>query len=758
MSIAHENADRLFDFDGRQTEWINRNSIYRRKRQGEPYNYDQVTELEEANVEEVGINFFKPIIDTIVSEIYADKSGIATVPVGDSDKKLAYILQAMLDGCLHDSKWKPNFGVILGDTYGEGLGVARVDRADNIFGCKVEYVDYQNLRFPAGADMFWNDLDELIYFTKMTVRQAIVRTGEAYHPSMESVQRIANNPKDLYTKFYSDSRFGLRQSPDSIENHEVMWIELLHRDWVNYEECLFFDSENNKIVRRELIPIIPEEEQKRRLKDYFYDDGYRNAYSYFYDHTEGRIGPNAAKDYAGGMIKSLKKNGKIRQLPVKKCVRQTSVGDYDVGVTTLPCERVNYIPFMNDLLGFPEGEGRHIDGVQEAFNQTLLLMLHNGRLLSNPMIFAMAGVLDQAKIAKIMGIPCGVIEWTPKDLSNPEQSRPVVVQNQAIGPHFADVMNILKNMAEYQTGISSSFQGSPQGVPDVHATVVSLDQRAAKKLIRKTDIIQNSLACMGEVMLDYFSEYSQSDAILRLDMKNDALMKSIVNSGAGTKNPDSFGHNVEISINQSKKVDGQDVVVNDIRNARKGYRVIVQAAPSSNTTRERWADDLRQFVQQVGDPQIAMSAYRMIGKLTEAPFIDELFEEVNFMKILQGQLDESQKTVEKLTNDLMRAEARTTTARTSEHVSTISAEASMKFGKVLNRFELIADKLNQKIAANSQASQQDVDKMLSESRQELGDFLKTLEEEQSQMAQASPQVQQQEMAQQVQEEPAPTNQ
>lgn len=723
--IALINAQMFRELDANQGEWLNRAQTYQRKRQGELYTDAQLAEIKALDLEPAGINLYAPIINTMASSIHSDQSGMAVLPLGETDREMAYLMQAVIDNVLQKARWEARRYQILQDQFSVGIGVAHVDRADNPFGTTVKYCPFYRLRYPqSNGDLFWDDLEQLVYYDIMSMKQAIRMTGAKFKNDMLSMEAILRCQDD-YNTFFQNERVPLKQA-DKKENQDVLYLESYTKEYEHYQELTFWNADNSKVERTEMAPMYSPDELKRQSWHDIIDDGFRNAYTYFYQGSGGN------KKYATSMVKQLKNGqGEMTPLKLKRVIKNVSVGGCDIGRYVLPTSRVPFVPYHDELIGYPEGEIRYIDPVNRAINQTLHLLTYNGRVMSNPIVFAFANTIDPVQYAKARSVPFGLVTVNAQDLSDPQKSMPKIEYPQSIGPHFSEMMTRLQNVAEYSTGIYGAFQGNPGQALETHSTTTELNNLAYQRLVPKAKQNQFSTAIVGELIKDFVIAFSDRDILMRYKENNDELFNTFSGDqpGEGVVGMRIQGqdhYNMVIPINKTV-YDSNDkmTLVNNLQNTRNEYEVVIRSAPSTHTVRERWAADIRLFIQQSASPELAAVALKWLGKLNEMPFIQQMTKEMDMVAQLKADNETMKEAIEKLKDDLLNSEKKQVTAKISERSAAIHQEEKSKLEKISNKFELLYEKAKLGMEATGTEAKAKVDQELMQLLDELESDLKS---------------------------------
>jgi hypothetical protein len=743
--IAQRNLEMFVEKDEEQKPWFNNQEPRRGKRRGDIYSSAQLAKIGSLKLEPVGMNLCKPAIDTWVADLLSDKSGIAVQARREGNERIAYFHQVVIDAFMEMQRWTTSKEIILQEMLGEGIGIAHIDRADNIFGCRVRPCSYTKLRWSAHPDdLFWEDLDNIIRIEIMTAKQVITKYGKPLDPKWLAQSGMFETSTAYNKIFITDKgSYQLKQRRNK-EECEVAVLESSDIQSFDYEKLLFYNEDKSEITDTYEIPVMGSKEQKE-----YGDDLMRNAYSYFY--------VQQGEDKAISLVTALNKNRDraIKPLRRKQVVKSISAGGGDIGTEILPSNRLNYVPFINELIGYPEGELRHIIPIQDSLNQTELLLMQNGRLLSNPVVFTFGDSVDPKEYAKARSTPGGgIVKVKVKGLSDPQTMKPIVERTDAIGAHYAGMISLFMSQSEYVSGAYSSFQGNSNNALETNSTTQTLNNRAYLKMLPRAKRMQWSQVLTFGVARDFIAKFAEMDTMIRLREVSDEVLDNFAISKPEEGQPfmarrmDKSAYKLEMPMNKPGYFGGKKMVINDFKSTADLVEYTVTAAVDTHNTRERTAIDIREFIKQSGNPNIAAIGMKFLGMLESNPILRQMVKELDIVTQLQQSLTSTQEQLKLEQSLRAAADKKTATARTSEQTAKFSSALANKGNKLLNDFTLLYDQLVQmtksgedpdEIASQINQIKPEVEKVIAELKESLDESAANAEEELNTAAQGADQ-------------------
>jgi hypothetical protein len=603
-----------------------------------------------------------------------------------------------------------------------GIGFAQVDIDDgfapNPYGARIKYMDFEKCRWSTNyTHPLMDDLDVFAYYDILTVKSAIVRSGQKYDPKMiDSIQsEIVALPESLKNM---SSIGGLSEVTKKTENKLVPWIETYRKDWVGYQKLIFYDKDKNKITRSEMIPIGKDKSGKEL-------GGYENVMSYFYTEDD-----NGA--FAKSKVEDIKSLGKLKHLDIQRVVKSVSVGGHDIGEFKLPTSMFPFVPFIYDMQegGYPEGAVKDIESINVALNQTVLLSILNARLQCNFHIIAPTGSIKDMDAFEMQWSKVGsVIEADPVTVGNSTQAlMPQPVYAQPLPSTFSDMMQMLIRMAEYSSSVTEALQGRVTGEKPSGVAMEQMQSFGGLKFVPHAETNQASISRLGKIAVDYIKEYSGYDTIIRYKEQDSELADQISVEPEEGMNPAAMnerisssmsavgqkvsypGYNMEMPLNYRVQTPEGVKIVNDIKNAEADVDFIITATPSTDTARQNWLAILENWMRQY--PASAEVVGEEALKLSNYPGADKLAAKINTVKNLRAELESSKNVIETLKSEQVNLMQQNVRTKMGSDITKVTADYRMKLDKLFNDFKLAVDTM--KAGGGSEKGAEEFERVMQE--------------------------------------------
>jgi hypothetical protein len=154
-----------------------------------------------------------------------------------------------------------------------------------------------------------------------------------------------------------------------------------------------------------------------------------------------------------------------------------------------------------------------VQGLQEAFNKTIQIMLVNGMLQNNAGYKAAKGNIpdeDRQKWEDSANNPHVIKEFVPVEL-NGQVFIPEREQIQGISQFYPMLLEMFKNGIEYVTGINPMLQGNPSSGVEVFSTVQQYTNAAMQRIILSSQSINVSMEQIGMTVIEYLAWILEPD-------------------------------------------------------------------------------------------------------------------------------------------------------------------------------------------------------------------------------------------------------
>lgn len=681
----------------------------RRWTSSNPWSEEQKKRLEAYKLNtEVYMNFFKPTLDALTGVMMSNNNKVITMP-DNSRPARAYLWQPIMQRLFDDSSWPLIYPRILADQFSSGIGWAYVTPEDplmrSILGTRIRYMDYLNVRWPlAVREPLFEDANHLVQFDVVTIKQAIMMSGEPYDPNM------LNGWKDCLTFFEEGYGKGLEHLGNFKENSERMeesvipMINVFTKENKRYWELITFDEDKNRIESSELIPRSNEEDEDPE------SDMMSHYFSESDSYDERRIKVEKIK---GFMNSQERINPSLRV----RVVQSQSVGGHSVGRYELPTSDYPLVPFVYDMFeqGRPCGVLKHIRGINMTFNETLQLMMLIGRFSATPRVFVNTGSLRNrdAFLDQMQGYN-PVIEV---DMQVDSEGKPMplqVVPPTPLSPYFTELMRMCMMMVDFVTSVTDAVRGSFEGAAQpansaINTMLASSQQRFNPKALAN----QYSIIKAAKVAVGMIKKFSDSDKVIYI-LEDDNTITELL---AEESDDDSFKDvaeskkevigrkvntprfNAQIPVNYRVQTGkGKDTVINNLRDTDEEVDFRMEAVPATDNVRQNWINSFNTMLNQW--PEATKAFAQDLFQLMNYPHAHKLSKKLNEFYDQKQIISDMGSKLDDLKRKLMAALGQLVRTKAAAGYAVLTAEAKADFDKIKNNFQLKLDAMNQGMTGN----------------------------------------------------------
>lgn len=675
--IAASNAQAFFFYDQMNHQYLTDFERWRKKVFDNPYTDKQMAQISDNGLDTgTFVNAYARIIETWVAMMYSNKNGMTVIPSNGNPKK-AFLWQLILAAAQQINHLPLVYQRVLTDTVIGGIGFLMVDVDDsfnpNPLGFTYKYMDVAKCRWSNNySHPLMDDLDEFIYFDTMTVKAAIVKSGLEFDKSMleDITQQILNFPESLKSTPSLSSLS--QQSMGSQENRLVPWIELYRKEYVGYVELLTHDDSKNNIVGRKLVQVDEYDKDASPAQ---------NAMSYF-------ISQKKSNEEASDIIEKYKKIGDMKNLRLKRVVKQVSIGGLDVGGFTLPTSHFPFVPFKFKEIdnSNPIGIMKQIEGMGTTLNQAMLMKIIKARKLM-PKWLAPNGavnIADKTKFAKEASDISSVIWFDPVSLgSSGGSATPELMAPASGADSLSEVMEFVINEMMQSTGVDEAMMGLSQGgTPMSGAAIGQLQSAGSLKLKMFADKLQVSMARVGKLSIDYCKSESKDDVVVRYFEGNEELLgyAAADDAEAMMQDPtavavraDAPGYNVEVPINKRVKFNGHEMMINDLRDTDVDLDVFVVGSPAVESSRRMQAAVMQDLIHQMPIPQVGAALVEPLLKALDIPQAHQIAKKLDQTQSLIAENEELKKKIEIANSEQVRLMQQNIRAKDTAEVAKFKA-------------------------------------------------------------------------------------
>lgn len=700
--IALSNSQ-VFSFrDSKTRVWHQKAAQYRKNVFSNPFSQTAQTEIRGYGLDpRAFLPVHDAVIDSWVGLMMSNKNSVTVIPKKD-DPTRSYLWQVIISDIMRKSHWLKVRRKILEDQASSGIGFALVDGCDdfndNIYGTVVKYMDYEDCRWDnTYSDPFMQDLDDFCYYTMMSVKSAIIRSGIEYDERMfGDLCSQATKLPDSLKEAPSIRNAENRNTEGANENQLVPWIQVWSKEYKQYLNLIEYDKNKENIVSRYRV-------------EYDGGDVTDSIMSYFINYLDGD------KDKAQFITNEFKKNeNSIKPLKEKRVIKNISIGGLGLASEVLPTKLYPFIPFkFKEIQGAaPIGLVERFDGLARAANQAFQLEFLTSKHNASKHYELPAGVANKEQVKKEFSQIIGIVETTPQNTgtANPLSIREI--PNSQNPSNLMSIVQFLINFIEKSSGIDDVISGTYSGTPPSGDAVEQLQKYGGLKFRPFAEDDQDAMCQVGRVLIDFAKANTKLNAVVRI-FENDPLAQGQMSSVGGDMIMDhKDGKLFEISIN---KRDGEKII-NDIHNTDEDVDVVIVAAPFTESQRRQAASGMALTMQQA--PETSRYIIGDYLNLMEYPQAHSISQKLDNSKQLEAQvsslneqLTKSRKEIVNLMQQLLTSEkVKEVTKESQKFKSTMESlinevDGALKNGKI---DKAVADETKQRL----ESAIEDMDKII----------------------------------------------
>jgi hypothetical protein len=594
----------------------------------------------------------------------------------DSDNKVAQVFNALLEYMWQISDGDMQLRTAVDDYYVTGLGCLLLYQDPTKDMGKGEvmlraidpmdvYVD------PNARDRFFDDAENIIVSRLFTKDQA-----KKLYPMYDNAIQNAGNNSFTDTPNTSRADDGEVSFPEDILTQEDEYI----RGYERYYKVL--------VSKYRIFEQFSGQEHLLEREEF---EGYISQPAWFYKdqpiideqvatqlQQQGQtVMPMTFNDLIEmGLIKVVN----VQVTRVKQCV---VMGDKKLYSRILPTEEYPVIPLCNlhTRTPYPMSDVRMVKNIQEYINKTRSLIIAHATTSTSGKVLIPEGSVDMKEFEEKWAQPGVAI---PIDFS---EGQPVAMPPTQLSNELYKNEADAKNDIDHQLGLYALMMGDSGSAPQTYKATVSIDEFGQRKMKSKQMDIEAGLTRAAKIAIPLMQQLFQQEKLIRIVQPNNSLSEYVINK---------------------KLVDdktGEIAIFNDITIGK--YDVIAVSGSTMPTNR---------YAQL----ELYMDAYKNgiidrneVLKKTEVFDMEGVLERTDTITQLQGQLQQSQEQIKKLSGDLQ--------TRDREAVNLRKKVETEKFkGKL--------DKIGNKSSAASTLFEKRLDDMLSmvkdEVKREIKDKMK----------------------------------
>jgi hypothetical protein len=722
-----------YDRNPRFRKWLDKAELYRKRRNGELYDDDTKRVIESYGIQEVGVNIFQSIIESRMGVFGSLPTHPSAISTGDSDEArlISYVAQSLITGIFQNVKWDQTYSRILDDEFTIGAGAAVVEPSDNIFGSTISYLDPIRVRWDEVFTSFqMEDCDCVIVYSLLTKKAAIRKYRIPNNRDIDAVAIISEFP-DVYSKIESFQEFR-----SSEESSLVGCIEVMYKEFQNYEKLLFYD-ELTKSERSELIPVNDKNDPEIFDKDY---GALGNAYSYFYHLAGGKVKHEDASTYAKNRVEEVKR-GMIMPLKQKRTIKETCVGGYYVGKEVLPSKDYPVVMFFNELAqhSMPRGVLEPVKTMIDTVNTSMVLHILNAFLTVNsPVLVPNSAIRNLEEFTFQASQPSAAIPYDPVPVGyGGAFVKPEILQRGNPNLTMERVITQLLELIKYVSNTPDILSGQ-QGV-ETFRTNAALQNASVARLRHVASRNEHSIAKLAQVIFEYSRVLCDKNAKLRYMEKDDLLMQAIEELSKKVYGKDVSRkyigtdlnyelpinkESVETEIDESGEPVEKKVIYNNIANFEVGVDFIITTSPQFETMKERVMAQLELVIERSGDPTTSRYAATKLLGLMEHPLAKQMAVELDSLNQMQSQIDGLNQQLKHTQAEKLSLSKMVERSEISKNAARKLADLSVKINKTLADIEANKQIYMERLKQGDETMFAEMEASMKETVNEFGQVLK----------------------------------
>ena len=708
--LVEETHNLWRDYSNKRETWAKHAVEDKEFRLGRQWTTEQRRVLQERGQAPVVVNRIHPAVESAKALLTANRPSFRVSPREDSDNRVAQVFNGLLEYCWDVSDGLTALRNVVDDYYVMGMGCMQVyqDPLGDMGKGEVKIKDIDPLDVyidPNARDRMCDDAENIIISRLYTKEQAM-----KMYPEYEKKIRNANSdvltdkpitgreddgeikfPEDVATKTdvvgYGDSSEYVRgyerykqyykdmyrvyQKWDGGEDllDDVQFEEYLQRPAWQIEDAIITDPQIAEQAIEQMEAIF-----KQQSKAHF-----KNP-----QQVQAPIPANIQEHSFADLIEM--KQIEVVEVSVKRIYMCVIMGDQHLYSRELPCEDYPLVFFMNmhTRTPYPLSDVRMVKGMQEYINKTRSLIIAHATTSTNVKILVPTGSVDKREFEQKWAQP-GVALEVDFDQGAPQPVQPLPLPNELYQNE-----NTAKQDIDHQLGLYELMMGNSQAAPQTYKATVSIDEFGQRKIRSKLMDIEAGLKRAAECIIPMMQQLFTTEKIIRVVQPNNSISEYAINKRLFDDKMQEIG------------------VMNDITVGK--YDVVVVTGGTLPTNR---------FAQL----ELYMDAYRNgiidkqeVLKKTEVFDMEGVLQRTDLIAQLQGQLQQAQESIKKLTGDLQ----------------TRDREAVQLRKKVeVEKFKTSLDQTSNKAKAANTVFEKRLDDATSQIRKEIQDAAKERTSEKS---------------------------
>lgn len=277
-----------------------------------------------------------------------------------------------------------------------------------------------------------------------------------------------------------------------------------------------------------------------------------------------------------------------------------------------------------------------IHDLVKAMNKFWSAMIHDVMSNNNKKILYPTGAfLENSDVERLWNLPSGAfIEYSP-DNSLANDGLPTIIEPSPINPAYPHLLEMLRSLIEYVTGINGIMQGNNNGATSTFGGISALQNFGTQRIKLYARNIEDALSDMAYNIVTYLQHFAPTDKILTYFDENN---------------------------------DGQEVILlNDFRDIP--FKVRVDITNSLPTQRQAAVQMLGMIAQTAQDPYVQKLLTELMLKNMDMPEGTDIQEKLNTIEQMSQQLQQQEQQIKQQTGTIQALEHNLTQSKASAKVA-----------------------------------------------------------------------------------------
>ncbi len=609
------------------------------------YTSEQVRALGERGQAAIPINVLWPALEQAVAMLTANSPGFQATAEEDSDVGTAKAISDIFAHDWYKSRGDASLKETLYDYYqvGRGCMMAYIDPEENFGKGAVRYRSVDGLKVfpdPNSRDRLWRDASHVLTSEVMTGEKIL-----SLWPDAKKILPLAQtSQEDEYEQSSAFRGNGNSMYDNVVDQHhnrykvltrysriKIRYVHVFERD--TGEEKILLPEAYEQYLQNPAVIIQTPDGQRQ----YFVGDSAEQGLAliqqsqpteqenvFVYTDPESQEQIILALTTHEALIDD--RRIEARPTPQNRILYVITIGNQLYYRGYLPTKHYPIVPFNCrwDRNVYPMSDVEFVTPIQQSINKLHSQIIANLANSTNVKALVPRGSVDHEQVQmEFAKSGAALIEY------DAEMGQPTIVSPLPVPQGLFMYFSELKGQIERELGIFSTQQGDPSGAPQTYKGTLAMDEYGQRRIKSKLDDIEDALAQLGRVGLDFAQFIYTDERVIRLLDANNSVRETVVNQWSYD--------------DQS----GEAARMNDLSLGQYDVRIVAGSTMPSN----RWA--LLEYYMQLFQMGI-IDQYEVLKK-TDVADAEGVIERTGRIGQLEQELQGAQDQIKNLQGDLQTA-------------------------------------------------------------------------------------------------------